>query len=86
MRILAYLIHTFLDPFGIVPGILAGVLARRAWQAGWGGAGAGAIVTAAIAHLHGSQIQLRPMVTAAIVSGVWGLATFWLRRWLRIPK
>jgi hypothetical protein len=84
LRILAYLIHTFLDPLGILPGIIAGLPARKLWQAGWGGAAAGAIVTAAAAYFHHSHILLRSIVTAAIVSAAWGMVTLWLRRWLKL--
>jgi hypothetical protein len=86
MRVLFWLIHTFLDPVGIIVGILAGLPARRLWQAGWGGAAAGAIVAAAVAWFQHSHPQLRPTVTAAIVSGAWGAVAFWLRRWLRLWK
>lgn len=84
LRILAYLIRTFLDPLGIVPGIVAGLPARRSWQAGWGGAAAGALVAVAMVYFHHSRLQLRPAITAAIVSGAWGLVVFWIRRWLRL--
>jgi hypothetical protein len=83
VRILAYLIQTFLDPLGVVLGLVTGALARRAWQAGWGGALVGAVAILVKAHLDQSAIQLRPAVTGAIVSAAWALLAFWLRRWLR---
>ena len=86
MRILFYLIQTLLDPLGIVLGLAIGLLARRAWQAGWGGALAGAAAVLIKAHLAQSAIQLRPAVTGAIVCAAWAVLAFWLRRWLRGSK
>jgi hypothetical protein len=86
LRLLALLIHTFLNPLEIVPGILVGLFARRMWQAASGGAIIGAAAILVTEHLHQSPLQLRPAVTGAIVCGAWASLAFWLRRWLHGAK
>ncbi|HEY3776453.1 MAG TPA: hypothetical protein VGL35_00170 [Rhizomicrobium sp.] len=82
MRILAWLIHGFFDPMGIVLGLAAGLVVRRRWHAALGGAALGALATTVVARYHHAPMEMRPTVTAAIVSGGWGFVAFLLRRWL----
>lgn len=86
MRILAWLVHAVFDPLGIGLGVFSGLVVRRVWQAGLTGAVLGFLAAAILAQYHHEAVAPRAVVTAAIVSGGWGIVIFWLRGWLRAAK
>lgn len=86
MRIIAWLIHTFLDPLGMGLGVVFGLITRRIWQAAVVGALLGAAAALIAGYLHQMPVEERPIVTGAIVCGTWAWLAFWLRRWLHASK